>query len=177
MAVGLGYELVLRRMEWEYAEKETLLLEERELGELYIAVEAKNIGDQIYSQIELVNQKKVPGKEGLILSRVMKYDKEKIIITGMLNEETRVNLEQIAGWITKAALASWRGRISHSKMAALYEEEGYGRGLPGNGRMHGRLAGRFRKDAVKVRHGGDCALIGASTSAGAPFRTKLRTLM
>jgi hypothetical protein len=33
------------------------------------------------------------------------------------------------------------------------------------------------KDAVKVRHGGDCALIGASISGGAPFRIKLRTLM
>lgn len=140
-------------MIWEHPESETIPLQERELGDLVVRVEAKDTGSgQKMCQMELLTSSGPLRRYGhpgnrTSFTRHFNYDYGRTALIGMDQEATAANPEQIAFWLFVTSYTNWEGRLTPAKWDKLRCEHQ-------DGSLEDRMVKAYLEDARNLLDSG-----------------------
>ncbi len=147
-------------MEWESPERESVILLEKELGELVVDVEAKSAGfdGAILCQVEIrtacgpLRRYGHPRNQSSI-SRLFKFDPKTVDVFGLNGEAESPSPGNTALWISDTVITNYEGHLSHAQLDRLKCEK-----LDGG--RDDRLIRAYMADAKRVLEAAvNCCLV------------------
>lgn len=127
-----------------------VILVQKELGELVVLVEAKDMGaGHIMSQVELRSPsgplRRYSGPRNTTsCTKHFRYSRTGVMVSGLDEAATAANPEQIAFWIYTTAMTNWEGRdLSMAKIDRLHCENR-------DGGLESRLTRAYMEDATSI---------------------------